>query len=284
MSTIDKVFVKKSFNSSAATYDRYAGLQKRMVERLMVFGDVEKSSVSRALDVGMGTGNLTEGLTKYLPAADVHGCDLALKMVLYAGKKLCLQEKKHLFLTADAEFLPYKDGSFDLIVSSFTYQWLEEWDRAFQEVKRVLAPGGTFVFSAFGIKTFAELRQSYRKACADTGYKQGEALELALNEEKIKKMILSCGFMTPFVRSFRIVETYQSVNDLIRSIKGMGARNASANRNKTFGVRKVWRKMVEFYERDFGTGDKIPATFEIIMAKGAKSRLTPEVDRLSHAL
>jgi len=40
-------------------------------------------------------------------------------------------------------------------------------------------------------------------------------------------------------------QAYQSVNELVREIKGMGARNASALRNRALGGKKVWRKMNE---------------------------------------
>jgi malonyl-CoA O-methyltransferase len=273
MTAIDKAFVKKSFNYSASTYDRHAGLQKRMVEQLLKFLDFDGSCVSRVLDIGMGTGNLFVRLLERFPTAQVHGCDIAVNMVLYAREKLFYPypRQNQFFVTGDAEFLPYDENSFDLVASSFTYQWLEECNRALEEVKRVLKPGGFFVFSVFGEKTFFELRQSYRKACVDTAYKQGEALELFLTEEKVKQAITSCGLMEPFTRSYSIVETYKTVNDLLRSLKGMGARNASSQRNKTPGVRKVWKRMIEIYERDFGALDKIPATHEIIMGKGRKN-------------
>jgi malonyl-CoA O-methyltransferase len=104
-----------------------------------------------------------------------------------------------------------------------------------------------------------------------TGYTGGQALELSLTERKIKNLMISCGFREPLTRTCEVVEDYPCVNELIRSIKGMGARNASDRRNKTPGVRKVWKKMVELYEKDFGVQDKIPATFEIIMGRGVKA-------------
>ncbi len=271
MTTIDKAFVKRSFNSSAFTYDEHAGLQKRMVEELLSLAKPESCCVARVLDIGTGTGNLTARLPERFPSAHVHGCDIAEKMIFCAKAKLSPMGQGHFFTAADAEFLPYKGKLFDLVVSSFTFQWLEPWNKALAEAQRVLRPGGMFVFSVFGSKTFTELRQSYTKACMDTGYTGGQALELSLTEEKIKNLLLSCGFKKPLSRTCEVVEDYPCVNELIRSIKGMGARNASDRRNKTPGVRKVWKKMVELYEKDFSVRDKIPATFEIIMGRGVKA-------------
>jgi malonyl-CoA O-methyltransferase len=268
MTTIDKAFVKRSFNFSASTYDKHAGLQNRMVTELLGLAYAESGWVAKVLDIGMGTGNLTARLLEKFPSAHVHGCDIAEKMIFCAKGKL---SPRVLFTVADAEFLPYKIKSFDLVVSSFTFQWLEPWNRALEQVQRVLKPGGIFVFSVFGSKTFTELKQSYTKACMHTGYTGGQALELSLTERKIKNLMISCGFREPLTRTCEVVEDYPCVNELIRSIKGMGARNASDRRNKTPGVRKVWKKMVELYEKDFGVQDKIPATFEIIMGRGVKA-------------
>jgi malonyl-CoA O-methyltransferase len=270
MTLIDKTFVKKSFNFSAITYDKYAALHKRMVEQLLQFTDCKGLCVSNALDIGTGTGNLFARLMEEFPAAQVHGCDIAVNMVLYARKKLFPPKQKQFFTAADAEFLPYRESTFDLVASSFAYQWLEQWDRALEEVIRVLKPGGTFVFSAFGEKTLRELRESYTKACVDTGYTQGEALQLSLTKEKMQHILTLCGFIESSTLTYCIVETYETVKDLIGAIRGMGARNASGQRNKTPGVRKTWKRMVELYEKDFGVLGKIPATFEIIMGKGKK--------------
>ncbi len=268
---IDKTFVKKSFNASAATYDIYAGLQKRLVEDLMVFAALEACCIQRVLDVGMGTGNLFAVLQKKFSSAKVYGCDLALRMIRQACNKITGASERSFFTAADAEFLPFTGNLFDLVVSSFTYQWLDTCDRAFQEANRILKPGGDFVFSVFGKKTFYELRTSYREACAQTGYRQGEALELSLTEDNIKQGLQQGGFNDICIRAYRIVETYPSLYDLITSIKGMGARNASGRRNRTPGVRTTLRRMIEIYEQEFGHSGRIPATFEIIMAKGSKT-------------
>ena len=267
MGNIDKNFVKKSFNTSAKTYDQHAGLQKETIGELLDLLDPDNFSVARTLDIGAGTGNLTSGLIKKFPNAKTHGCDLASLMLIQAQKKT---GGKAFFSAADAEFLPYKDNSFELVVSSFTFQWLNNWERVINEIKRVLKPGGAFTFSFFGKKTFYELRQSYFKACMETGYSGGEALELSVTEEKVKTEIIQSGLPSPRTRTYCVIKEYQTVNDLLKAIRGMGAKNASSNRNRTLGVRKVWKKMTEIYEQDFGEQGSIPVTFEIIAGSTVK--------------
>jgi len=172
-----------------------------------------------------------------------------------------------IFSTADAELLPYKKNSFELVVSSFTFQWLNDWSMAINEIKKVIKPGGTFAFSVFGSKTFFELRQSFKKACIETGYSGGEPLELSTTKESIMKSLLSAGFAAPVIRSYSVVEEYESVRSLIESIRGMGAKNASRQRSKTPGVRTTMVRMINIYEKDFGKENRIPATYEIIAGR-----------------
>jgi SAM-dependent methyltransferase len=49
--------------------------------------------------------------------------------------------------TADAEGLPFDDGSFDLVVGHAFLHHLPDWEQALRDVYRVLAPGGAMFFA-----------------------------------------------------------------------------------------------------------------------------------------
>ena len=66
---------------------------------------------------------------------------------------------------ADAQALPLRDGSVDLIVSNLMLQWCDP-DAVFAEFRRVLAPSGLLSFSAFGPDTLSELRTAWRQVDA----------------------------------------------------------------------------------------------------------------------
>jgi len=265
---IDKSFVKKSFNTGAATYDDNAALQRRLLDSLLDFAECACLQPRRVLDIGIGTGNLSERLARMFPSAKVDGCDLAENMLARARLK-CAPETLRLFV-ADAEALPLGAGCFDLAASSFTLQWLNSLDRALRETLRILLPGGMFFFSVFGARTFHELRECFYHACSETGYDQGEALVLPHTREGTDQALRVAGFDTVTTGHLQVTEYYGSVADLVRAIKGMGARNASSRRNRTPGVRRIWRRMVELYEIRYGREGRIPATYEIIMGRAVR--------------
>ena len=141
MSTIDKTFVKKSFNRHAVTYDRNAVLQNRFGDLMLTLLNGNLKTAPSILDIGMGTGTMIVRLMQRFPDACIHGCDIASRMI--AGARACASLNPHRdrFIAADGEYLPYRDNYFDLVISGFTYQWLESPDMAFREALRVLKPG-----------------------------------------------------------------------------------------------------------------------------------------------
>lgn len=92
------------------------------------------------LDLGTGTGDLArEALTQY-PQARVIASDFTLEM-MRVGK----QNGDLNFSTADALRLPFKDNTFDAVVSGFLMRNVNDIQKALQEQFRTLKPGGRIV-------------------------------------------------------------------------------------------------------------------------------------------
>ncbi len=96
----------------------------------------------RVLDAGCGTGRTSAWLDG--AGAEVVGFDASPEMLLHARERVPSAS----FLRADLdEPLPFDDGSFDLAVASLVMHYLHDWVPPLQELRRVLRPGGAFVFS-----------------------------------------------------------------------------------------------------------------------------------------
>jgi SAM-dependent methyltransferase len=140
----DKVFA----GSIPVLYDRYlvplifepyaADLAKRLGAR----------SVSRVLEVAAGTGAVTRALASALPdTTSIVATDLNQGMLDQAaavGTSRAVEWRQ-----ADALQLPFEDGTFDAIVCQFGVMFFPDKARAFSEARRVLRPGGVFIFNVW---------------------------------------------------------------------------------------------------------------------------------------
>jgi len=102
------------------------------------------------LDLGTGTGTLALEAARRWPAA-VTGIDASRGMILAARGRAredlpASDAARISFDIADAGHLPYPDESFDLVVSSFVLQLVQNRLAVLREAHRVLRPGGVLAF------------------------------------------------------------------------------------------------------------------------------------------
>ena len=106
-------------------------------------------SPSRVLETAAGTGIVTRALRDQLPAkAHLTATDLNPPMLDVARAKFRPGEEVE-FQPADAMALPFGDGSFDTVVCQFGIMFYPDRNKSYREVRRVLAPGGRYLFSVW---------------------------------------------------------------------------------------------------------------------------------------
>jgi len=105
-------------------------------------------SVSRVLEIAAGTGVLTRALAAALPEdVEIVATDLNQAMIDHAAE--VGTSRAVVWRQADAMKLPFADGSFDAVVCQFGVMFFPDKGRAFAEARRVLRPGGVFVFNVW---------------------------------------------------------------------------------------------------------------------------------------
>ena len=121
---------------------------------------------TRVLEIACGTGVVTRALSAALPEAAIVATDLNQAMLDQAaaiGTKRAVD-----FRQADAQQLPFPDGTFDVVVCQFGVMFVPDKVRAYREVRRVLRPGGIFLFNAWdrlAENEFAQLAHDAVAAC-----------------------------------------------------------------------------------------------------------------------
>lgn len=112
----------------------------------------------RILELGCGTGLNTEYLAQH--AGHVIGVDLSEQMLAKARQRM--EAKNVEFLTADiTKSWSFKDTSFDFVVANLVLEHIQDLRPIFNEVLRVLRPGGQCYLAE--LHPYKQLRQSQAK-------------------------------------------------------------------------------------------------------------------------
>jgi SAM-dependent methyltransferase len=131
--------MRLQFNRIAPIWD--TGRSPDAFASVEVALDSLDESPRRVLDLGTGTGSVAFIVARRFPEADVLGVDLAPGMLAEARRKTPPELASRVrFEEGDAERLEYPDGAFDLVT-------LANMIPFFDELARIVAPGGTVVFS-----------------------------------------------------------------------------------------------------------------------------------------
>jgi len=101
------------------------------------------------LDVGCGAGfDLFVASRLVGPTGKVFGIDLTLEMVAVATENVALSGTKNIEVRQGmSEALPYEDNSFDAVISNGVFNLSPRKDQSFEEIFRVLKPGGRLQFT-----------------------------------------------------------------------------------------------------------------------------------------
>ena len=99
------------------------------------------------LETAAGTGVVTEALLKAVPDAEILATDLNQAMLDAA--KARLGDAKLEYRVVDAQALPFEDARFDLVVCQFGVMFFPDRVGAYREARRVLKPGGHFLFNSW---------------------------------------------------------------------------------------------------------------------------------------
>lgn len=131
------------------------------------------------LDIGCGTGAFPVALNRQQPDTAVIGIDLSERMLHVAASKPDFVGE---LVCADWHDLPFRDHSFDLVISVSVLHYLAFPGRALSETRRVLRPGGRLVLTDWcrdfaGCRFMARLLPLLGRAHVRT-YGAGECREL----------------------------------------------------------------------------------------------------------
>ncbi len=134
---------QKFFDLWAPTYDWlfpsiiYQAVHQRLLEY------VNFPNTANVLDLGCGTGKLLHRLAVNFPDIKGIGFDLSPEMISQARSRN-RHGKRLTFVEGNAEAMPFTDGEFDAVFNTISFLHYPNPQQVFNEISRVLPPGGYF--------------------------------------------------------------------------------------------------------------------------------------------
>jgi malonyl-CoA O-methyltransferase len=259
---IDKSLINLRFTRAAPGYHLHSPVQQAMA------GDVlkaikayyqDKPVPENCLDIGCGTGILTDGLLELFPQIRIVGLDASEGMVCEYNKRF--SPDRAMAVTADAETW-ICDTEYDLIVSNAAFQWFNEPQKAILKYSKFLLPKGLMALSLFGSGTFRELLESFRAAASLRGMdyadpRSASLLTVSDLEDTGKRSGLN--FLSEsLIRPVR----YASVRDFFSALRSLGATAGDPE-----GIRKnmpIVRDAVKELEKKREPNGGIIMTYECL--------------------
>ena len=125
---------------------------------------INKYSHNHILDIATGTGDFAILAHDILRPNKINAVDISAGM-MEVGKQKAKEnglENVISFEQMDCADMSFSDNSFDTVISSFGVRNFEDIDKSFQEVYRVLKPGGVYMFIELTIPEKAPMKNIYK--------------------------------------------------------------------------------------------------------------------------
>ena len=131
---------------------------------------------------------------------------------------------------------PFPDETFDLVISSMAFHWINDLPRLLTEIKRVLKPDGCLLFALPGGNTLPELRSSLVLAELERTGGVSTHLGPYVDLSNVGSLLTGTGFKLPTIDVDDVQIGYPNMMVLMEHLTRMGEGNACLNRKDRIGL------------------------------------------------
>ncbi|MBN9072159.1 MAG: methyltransferase domain-containing protein [Rhizobiales bacterium] len=167
------------------------------------------------------------------------------------------------------EALPLAPESIDLAVSLLSMHEMNDLPGLMIQTRQALRPDGLFLAAFAGSGTLAELREALLAAETElSGGASPRVLPFA-DVRDAGALLQRAGFALPVADIETVTVRYDTMFDLIRDLRAMGATNVLAERSRRPATRRLFGRAAEIYAERFSDPDgRVRATFSLVWVSG----------------
>ena len=171
----------------------------------------------------------------------------------------------------DEEDLPFKEESFDLIVSNLNLHFINKLPQFLMQAKALLKKDGFFIASFFGENNLIDLKKAVFEAEEEVLGGFSARFMPVIDLQSAARLLQKSGFNDP-VSGLDIVDVeYGSVEKILQDIKYMGQGNILQKRAKKMSNRKFFNEIYNNYAKiATNSNDLLNVRYEIIIISGWK--------------
>lgn len=171
---------------------------------------------ARVLEIAAGTGIVTRKLRDALPeSSTLTASDLNAPMLDVARAKFSPQERVA-FETADAMALPFDEGAFDAVACQFGVMFFPDKPQAYREARRVLAPGGRYLFNVWDSRAnnpFARIAHDVISGFFPADPPQFYAVPFSYNDaDEMRRALVDAGFVCDAIEIVKFEQPFDAAS------------------------------------------------------------------------
>lgn len=168
-----------------------------------------------------------------------------------------------------AEEILRAEGTFDLAVSLFSLQWINDLPGALVQINRCLRPDGLFVAALLGAGTLTELREAFAQAEIQTRGGVSPRVSPFADVRDLGALLQRGGFALPVADVERLVVRYRDFPGLVKDLRAHGFTNVMSARSKQPLRRDTLTALLAHYAGHHADPDgRLRARFETVYLTG----------------
>ncbi len=174
----------------------------------------------------------------------------------------------NLDIICDEEALPFKPGSFDLILNLLSMHGVNKVPQMLATVRKLLKPDGLFIASLFGGSTLHELRQVFYAAEDEIYGRVSPRVSSMIRLDQAVSLLSAGGFTLPVADRDVVLVKYTKLETLYADLRRMGETNILTARSRVSVSRRFFAKAEQIYQRDYAELGKYKVSFETLWLTG----------------
>jgi malonyl-CoA O-methyltransferase len=262
-----KQFIRQM--NQTTSYDEFSIVYKRMAHRLLLSLRDRVFNPSRILELGCGTGYLTQLLLEYFPQAEMVAVDLSPERIEAARERVTPASRVR-FITADVEEADLSNlGSFDLIISNLMGDWLQVPEIVLAKIGALLNREGWYGMTAYGPETCQEMQAMFKQVENEWELSHERHFLPFRSAGEWEKLFNRAGLMEVALEECWQRIEYEDCRTLLERIKAAG-ESYSENKQNFMVQRNVLTEVMRRYNRAYRSKTGVYATFHLLTLWGKK--------------